>query len=119
MQLVFCLFTLLPALLSSLCNGNDLASCVQVECPILEGASTGADCHIANQTLVALGVTSYYVSIPAEQDLALAWTVGLQHYDNVDPLDSYQRYIERVYYLGTPPSVNFTADDLGYAGCAF
>lgn len=117
-QLVFCVFALLPALLSSLCNGNEIASCVQVECPISEG-TTSTDCHIANQTFVLVGVTSFSVSIPAQEDLSLAWTVGFQNYDNIDPSDSYKRNIERVYYLGTPPSVNFTADDLGYSGCAF
>lgn len=47
-QPVSSLFAIVPALLSSLCNGNDLACCVQVACPIFEGNNTGTDCHIAN-----------------------------------------------------------------------
>lgn len=99
---------------------NDLLSCVEVDCPIHDGV-TSADCRVANQTFTAVGLTSISVSSDIfedqDDDVELTWTVGLDIYDNVDP-DDKKRYIERVYYLGTPPSVDLTVEDLGYGGCA-
>ncbi|PGH08514.1 hypothetical protein AJ80_07834 [Polytolypa hystricis UAMH7299] len=103
----------------SFSTANELLSCVEVDCPTQGGS---ADCRVANQTFTAVGLTSISISkeIFEDQndDVELTWTVGLDHHDNVDPDDRYLRYIERVYYLGTPPTVDLTAENLEYGGCA-
>ncbi|KAK2767049.1 hypothetical protein FQN54_006367 [Arachnomyces sp. PD_36] len=96
-------FTLSALLLSSpLARANELSSCLEVECPIQEG-TVGADCQVANQTLSVVGVSSLSAPIPGQdQNLELAWTIGAQDYPGVDSTEGVDRYIERVYYLGTP-----------------
>ncbi|KKZ60235.1 hypothetical protein EMCG_05045 [[Emmonsia] crescens] len=100
----------------SFSSANELLSCVEVNCPIAEGSAI-TDCRVVNQTLGDVGLAS--IPVPSEifgnqdGDVNLTWTVGIDHYNGIDPDDRNQRYIERLYYLGTPPSVNLTADDLG------
>lgn len=116
-QLVFTLSTLL--LSATLSSASGISSCLEAECPIQDG-TISANCQVANQTLSVIGISSLSVPIPGQdEDLELAWTVGAQSYDGIDPKNGTARYIERVYYLGTPPSVDLKADDLAYGGCAF
>lgn len=118
-QLVFTLSAIL--LSSSLSSASDISTCLDVECPIQDG-NTSANCQVANQTLTVIGVSSFSVSVPGQdEDLELTWTVGARSYEDIEPKpkNGTDRYIERVYYLGTPPSVDLKADDLAYDGCAF
>lgn len=111
-------FTLSALLLSSFSGANKISSCLDVDCPTEEG-TTSANCQVANQTHVVVGISSYSVSIPGQDDdLELSWTVGARSYEDVEPDDGKDRYVERVYYLGTPTSVDLKDDDLGYDGCA-
>ncbi|KAK2755684.1 hypothetical protein FQN54_005833 [Arachnomyces sp. PD_36] len=103
---------------SSVASANEISTCLDVDCPIQDG-TTSANCQVANQTLIVVGVSSFSVPIPGQdEDLELTWTVGGRSYEDVEPEDG-DRYIERVYYLGTSPSVDLKADDLAYDGCAF
>jgi hypothetical protein len=76
------------------------------------------NCQVSNQTLRNVGITSYKVGTIAGNP-SLAWTVGVANYDHINSSNSNQRNIERTFYLGTPPSLDLTASDLPFAGCAF
>jgi len=107
---------ILPVLLtlSSLCNANNISTCVDVECPT---RSSGlAACTVANQTFSHIGITTYSVPV-IEGGLDLSWTVAME--DHINPDGSKRRQLDRVFYLGTPSSVNLTSEDLDYAGCGF
>lgn len=129
----------LALLTGSIAVGNDLGSCVDVGCPLQSGTKTAASCHISNETLNAIGVTIYIVPLPVPDPIVannnsservdniwagalnatLAWTVGVSNWHHaVDGADSHVRHIDRIYYIGVPPSLNLTSDSLPYGGCA-
>jgi len=108
---------ILPVLftLSSLCNANNISTCVDVECPTVPSRTT-AFCRVANQTFSHIGITTHSVPV-IEGGLDLSWTVAME--DHILPGGLNQRQFDRVIYLGTPSSVDLTSEDLDYAGCGF
>lgn len=98
-------------------DNNTLGSCVDVDCPSANGNTTLAECQITNRTYGLIGLESFSTSITDNQD-NLTWTVGTHVYEKPDPNESLSRNIEKDFYLGTPPSLDLTADDFPYHGCA-
>ena len=103
---------------AALTTANQLLSCADVDCPVKPDTAI-ADCRVANQSFSAVGVSSIRVpgeifNADSDDNVELTWTVGVDEY----PDGPGRRLIERVYYLGTPPGVNLTAEDGEVGGCA-
>lgn len=101
-------------------DNNTIGSCADVDCPLQNHWSTRVECTIANRTHMNVG----FRTIPSritENDADLTWTVGVQVYDFPDEAPRFRdmrREVDKTFYLGTPPSLDLTRDDLPYAGCA-
>lgn len=125
---------------TSVAVGNNLGSCVDVQCPLSPGTQTQAECRIYNQTLNAVGVATYDLVLPnidaivanstdseptdniwsgGSINASLSWTVGVSNFHHlVDEAQPNLRHIDRIYYLSTPPAIDLTSSNLTYAGCA-
>lgn len=101
-------------------NDNTIGSCADVDCP-LQGDGVGpSNCQITNRTHLHIGLREFSSAI-TEDNTGLTWTVGVQVYDGPEPdtsLGDVRRKIDKVFYLGTPPSLDLGRDDLPYDGCA-
>ncbi|KNG49138.1 hypothetical protein TW65_04119 [Stemphylium lycopersici] len=97
-------------------NNNTIGSCADVDCPSRGDSTTLSECQVTNRTYGLIGLQSMSSAI-TEEDANLTWTVGTHVYDNIDG-DSSARKVEKDFYLGTPPSLGLSSDDLPYAGCA-
>ncbi|RAR05497.1 hypothetical protein DDE82_003964 [Stemphylium lycopersici] len=94
-----------------------IGSCVDVDCP---GDGLDAMCRVQNQTHRTIGLRTFDTAI-TEDSQNLTWTVGMTLYDGYDAQgdrSKLARTVERDYYLGTPPSLNLSSDQLLYRGCA-
>jgi hypothetical protein len=72
---------------------------------------------VTNRTHDSIGVKKLPAPITKDQE-DLTWTVGSRAFDGTDPSNKSVRKVEKDFYLGTPPSLNLTSNDLPYQGCA-
>lgn len=94
---------------------HTIGSCADVDCPGKGDNTTSVECRVTNRTYGLIGLDTFETAI-TESNGDLTWTVGTHVYDDVEPDDA--RVIEKDFYLGTPPELNLTANDLPFQGCA-
>ena len=96
---------------------DTIGTCRDIGCPREEGSSNGVACRVTNHTYHMVGIKTLPEAITEDGD-ALTWTVGAKVFDRTDPNNSSVRVVEKDFYLGTPPSLDLTSNDLPYHGCA-
>jgi hypothetical protein len=94
---------------------NTIGSCADVHCPI-GNESARAECQVTSRTHLTIGMREISSEI-TDDNTNLTWTVGTHVYNNIGG-NSTVRKIEKDFYLGKPPSLDFAQDDLPYSGCA-
>lgn len=107
------LFCLVLSSFISFAIANTLIGCNTVHCPVAPG-SGDTNCHVSNQTLHAIGITNYSVPI-LPSNPTISWTFGSRLDPGPPPSENVT--IERVFYLGTPPTLDLK-DETSFDGCA-
>lgn len=94
-------------------SGGPLGSCADVQCPpaSTDNSTVEAACKVTNATYSLIGLETFDSPVA---DTDLSWTIGAHIYAGADE----DRTVEKAFYLGKPPALDFSSESLAFQGCA-